>query len=93
MNIIYTKHLKDRLKERRFPKNYPEKIFLESEEKYIDTIQNSNIAIKKLSYNGKIRKIMVAYTFNAKNVRIHTIHPENNREIKKRIKSGRWIKI
>jgi len=47
MVLEYTPHLENRLKERRFPNDYPKKIFLKAEENYIDISQNSYIAIKK----------------------------------------------
>ncbi len=93
MAITYTPHLKKRIGERKFPYDYPKKIYEEMEENYKDVLQNSYIAIKKLLYAGRIRKIMIAYTFDEDDVKIITIHPENNVEIKNRVENGRWIKV
>ena len=92
MVLEYTPHLENRLKERRFPNDYPKKIFLKAEENYIDISQNSYIAIKKLRYAGKDQKIMIAYPIDKNSVKIITIHPEKDSEINNRIKNGRWIK-
>ena len=74
-------------------KIYPSLVYLEADEKYIDTIRNSQIAIKKLPYAGKKRKIMIAYIIEGEDVKIKTIYPEKEEDIKKRVKNGRWIKL
>ena len=93
MNIIYTQHLKNRLKIRNFPKDYPKNIYISPDEKYKDIEQNSFIAIKKLPYAGKMKKIMIAYIIEGKNVKIKTIYPENDKDINTRVKNLRWIKL
>ena len=93
MNIIHTQHLKDMLKERRFPYSYPKRIYLEAEEKYIDRSTKSFIAIKKLPHKNKMRKIVIAYVIENENVKILTIYAEKDKDITKRVINGRWIKI
>ncbi|MFA5933426.1 MAG: hypothetical protein WCV81_04085 [Microgenomates group bacterium] len=92
MAIIYTDHLEIRLKIRKFPYDYPKIIYNNPDQCYYDEDQQSFISIKKLLYNGKKRKICIAYTFDGLNVKIKTIHPEKEITIKNRIAKGRWVK-
>lgn len=93
MTIMYTYHLKDMLTARTFPEDYLKKIYLEAEERYFDILTRSLIAIKKLSHTNKRRKIMIAYFIECEDVIIKTIYAEKDKDIKKRVKNGRWIKI
>lgn len=93
MAIVYTNHLKRRLKERRFPVNYPTEIYNKAEVRYYDTIRCSQIAIKKMKYGGKEKKILIAYVFDSNDVKILTIHPVSNQQIQKWVGSGRYTLI
>lgn len=93
MVIIYTPHLKKRLKERKFPYGFPKKIYNGAEIRLYDDLRKTCIAIKKLPYGGKSRKISIAYIQEGNCAKIITIHPENDKEINKRIKNRRWIKL
>ena len=55
-------------------------------------IENNNIAIKNLIYNGKHRNITIAYEENDGCVNILTIHPITDKKMKNRVRSGRWTK-
>lgn len=90
--IEYTNHLKLRLKLRNFQEHYPREIYLNPEQIFFDIIENKNISIKKLKYNGKLRNIMIAYTLSEDDVMIYTIHPITDVKINNRVKNGRWIK-
>lgn len=91
-NIIYTEHLKLRLKIRKIPYEYPEIIFNNPEQKFFDKVEETYIAIKKLVYNRKERNMMIAYEKNGNDVEIVTIHPIREEKIINRTISGRWIK-
>lgn len=93
MAIIYTDHLKTRLTIRKFPQNYPKIIYNNPEHRYYDEDQQSYISVKSLFYNGRKRKICIAYTFEGLNVKIKTIHPEKVTSIKNRVTKSRWIKL
>jgi len=92
MDIIYTNHLRLRLKLRNFPEHYPREIYLNGEQSFFDVIEQKFIAIKKLKYNGKFRNIMIAYKQSKELVEIFTIHPITDAKILNRTLSGRWIK-
>ena len=90
--IYCTGHLKLRLKIRKIPEDYPQKIYKEPEKKFFDNVEGTHIAIKKLEYNKKIRNIMIAYEEKKGDIEIITIHPITEEKIINRIISGRWIK-
>jgi hypothetical protein len=92
MKIIITKHASQRLKSRKISKKMIESIVNDPDEKYYDTIQQSNVAIKKILYGKEIKKIGVYFHYENLNVKIHTVHPERKSEIINRVKSGRYIK-
>lgn len=92
-NLIYTDHLKTRLKIRNIPENYPEEIFLNPEQKLKDNIEDHLIAVKKLVYNGKLRNMMIAYDESNDQVSIITIHPITLKDINNRRRAGRWTKL
>jgi len=53
-NIVYTNHLKLRLKLRNFPEHYPIEIYLNSEQRFFDVVETKNIAIKSLNIMGDL---------------------------------------
>lgn len=87
MQVKYTLHLRRRLKQRKFPLNFPKRIYYHPDEKYFDTVTKSQISIKKLLYNKLFRPIMIAYYYDntTKSVKIQTIHPETQKEITNRL--------
>lgn len=91
-DIVYTDHLKLRLKIRNIPYNYPNIIFNEPEQEFFDRVEENYIAIKKLKYNNKERNMMIAYEKKGTDVEIITIHPIDEEKIINRTMSKRWIK-
>lgn len=92
MKILYTDHLKTRLKQRKIPANLVKEIFDNAKEFYWDTWRNHRIRIGKVYYRNKLRKLLLAYDkIDEENVEIITLHPITDGEIKQRIISGRWI--
>ena len=92
MKLIYTNHLKLRLKIRKIPFGYPKEILEKPDDIFFDVTENRKIAIKKLKYNRSIRNMMVAYDETEDGVEIVTIHPISDEKILNRRMSGRWIK-
>lgn len=91
-NIEYTEHLKLRLKVRKIPEEYPQKIYESPEQKFFDNAEKTFIAIKKLHYNKKMRNMMIAYEEKEGKIEIVTIHPITDEKIINRIMSKRWAK-
>lgn len=50
--IVYTPHLKFRLKLREIPSDLPEKIYQKAKERYVDKETNKFIAIMKMRYKN-----------------------------------------
>jgi hypothetical protein len=78
---------------RNIPKKLPKEVFLKAQERYFDQQTKKFIAIKILSYKGKLREMALSYEQNSQEVIFITIHPLKNFQKSHRIKSGRWIKI
>ena len=93
MEVKYTAHLQWRLNIRSIPYELPRQIWEASNEHYMDTLTNHNIAIHKIKYNGKLREMAVSYDKKENSIEIITVHPIKSRQKNGRIHSGRWIKI
>jgi len=92
INVKFTEHLKLRLKVRKIPEGYPNRIYGNPEQRFFDNIEGTFIAIKKLHYNKKLRNMMIAYEEKGNEIEIITIHPITDEKIINRIISGRWTK-
>lgn len=89
MNIIYTPHLKFRLKLRNIPSYLPRKIFKEAKEHYYDRETHHYVAVHSLKFNKKIREFALSYDKKEKSIEIITIHPLKIYQKIIRINSGR----
>ena len=92
MKIVYRPHLKRRIKEREFLKDYPRKIYLKSKLHFFDAETNHYIAVAKMQYARKLRNLAISYDIIGENIEIVTIHPVSDKELKRRIETGRWVK-
>jgi len=93
MKIIYTPHLKFRLKVRGIPSHLPKKIFKEAKEHYYDSLTQHYVAVHKLKFINKLREVAVTYDKKEKVIEIITIHPLKTYQKIARINSGRWRRI
>ena len=92
VKVEYTGHLKLRLKVRKIPGEYPQKIYESPEQRFFDNVEKTFIAIKRLHYNKKLRNMMIAYEEKEGKIEIVTIHPITDEKIVNRIMSKRWTK-
>jgi len=90
MEIVYTEHLKLRMKVREIPFDYPKKILEFPDKLFFDVLGGRKIAIKKLKYGGVFKNIMIAYDVCSDRIEIVTVHPISDEKILNRIISGRW---
>ena len=93
MDIIYTAHLKFRLKARNIPFLLPKRIFREAKEHYYDNLTSHCVAVHKLEFNSKIREFALTYDKKENAIEIITVHPLKTYQKMARINSGRWQKI
>ncbi len=63
LEIHYSKHLSQRLKIRKIPRDLPKTVLLRAEKRFTVTRTGHRIAVKKINYRGKERFIMVAFDF------------------------------
>lgn len=78
---------------RKMDYDLPQKIFYQSNERYIDEKTGHSIATMKVELYNKIRDVMIAYIIKEDFVKILTIHPPKEGQKENRLKSGRWRKI
>lgn len=93
MKIIYTPHLRFRLKVRGISHQLPKKIFKEAKEHYYDNLSKHYLAVHKLRFNKKLREVVIAYDKKDEIIEIITIHPLKIYQKITRISSGRWRRI
>lgn len=91
MKLILTGHLKSRLKLRDIPKRTIEDIFKKPEKFYWDNLRQHHIVVSKITYKGKLRKMLAAYDTIGDEFEVITTHPITEAEIEQRLASGRWI--
>lgn len=91
--IVYTDHLRLRMKLRGIPHELPKKIYLEARERYSDEATGHGIAVMVCKLHGKSREMAVSYDENNKIVELVTIHPIKSLQKLSRIKTGRWRKV
>lgn len=90
VKIIFTDHIKTRLKQRRISAKIVEEIFKQNLENYWDNLRNHYIVIGEVNYQGETRKLLVAYDKIGDIAEAVTIHPITDEQVKQRINSGRW---
>ena len=94
MRVIYTGHLKFRIKVRRIPLQLPKRIVKTAAEHYFDDQTNHYVAVKLSKYSGKLRWMAVTYDkIDSDRIEVITIHPLDRDLIENRISRGRWEKI
>ena len=91
--IVYTQHLKLRLKIREINENIPQQIYKSSKEKYFDSFTGYYVAIGKTYYKDKVREMAVIYEETTDKIKIVTIYPLKFYEKISKIESRRWQKI
>ena len=90
MKIVYTDHLKNRLKQREIPLKIIRQVFTQAKEYYFDNLRNHHITVTKVLYKEKVRKVLVAYDTMINAIEAITIHPITDEQIEQRLNSGRW---
>ena len=91
--IIYTDHLRLRMKLRGIPHELPKKIYLEAKERYSDAITGHGIAVMVCKLQGKTREMAITYDEKNKIVELITIHPIRSLQKLSRVRTGRWRRI
>lgn len=90
MKLVFTDHLKFRLKERGVSAKVVKKIFDNSEEFYWDNLRSHHIVINTIMYKRRRRKMLAAYDTIGDGMEIVTVHPISEKDIRQRVISKRW---
>lgn len=90
MQIIYSQHIKNRLRLRHIEYDLPKTVFEQAAERYFDNETKHCVAVSRAVFYDKIRDIMIAYDIIGENVKLLTIHPLKKGQKENRIESGRW---
>jgi hypothetical protein len=90
VRVVYTDHLKLRLRARRIPDKMPERIYRKAKERYYNHATFRHIAVMSVIYHRRRRKMMIAYDEFPERVEIVTIHPIESGQIRERVLAGRW---
>ncbi|MFQ5711883.1 MAG: hypothetical protein ACE5GD_08925 [Candidatus Geothermarchaeales archaeon] len=93
VEVRYTSHLRAKMVIRGVPEELPEMVFRGAERRFRDEATGHFVALKKTSYAGKRRLIMVVYDVKDGVVEIVTVHPISSRQVESRIKSLRWVHV
>lgn len=90
--IRYTDYFKDRLRLRSIPADIPEKVLRNPQERYQDQRTGREIAVKKVKITRtQARLFMIAYEEYSDHMLAITIHGISKRQIRWRLKTGRWV--
>ncbi len=90
MEIKYSNHLRFRMRVRQIPLRMPERIYRESTQRYYNHHSLRRIAILDVSYKLRRTLMMIAYDQYPDYVEILTIHTITKKQIRNRLRSGRW---
>jgi len=91
--IVYSSHLRLRLKLREIPYLLPKEIYQTSKEHYFDKETLKKVAINRVKFKEKLREMAVIYEEINNQINLITIHPLKDYQKISRIKSGRWQKL
>ncbi len=91
MKLVFTDHLKTRLKQRKISSRLVRDVFKQDAEKYWDKLRDHHIIVGNISYKGATGKVLIAYDKIDETLEIITIHTITEVQIKQRLSSGRWI--
>lgn len=90
MKLVYTDHLKTRLKQRGIQIKIVREIFENGQENYWDELRSRHIIVATVVYKEKLRKVLAAYDRIGARAEVVTVHPIGDEEIQQRLESGRW---
>ena len=91
MKIRFSQHFAERKKLRHIPNELAEAILRDADGHYHNGISGWNVAVKRMSFQGKERNIALTYTIDRNEIVLITVHPLKEGQKEQRINSGRWI--
>ena len=91
--IVYTDHLRLRLKLRSIPKALPKRIWMESTERYLDRVTGHSVAVLVCQIKERVKEFALSYDEKEGIVQLITVHPIKTLQKLSRIKMGRWQRL
>ncbi len=91
MKIAYRPHFKFRANQRKIDLDLTKRVYLRADNKFFDSLRKHHICLKKVKKEGQSVTLMLAYDKIGSTIEFITIHKIREKEIKNKVKSGRWI--
>lgn len=91
--VVYTNHLRLRMKLRGIPKMLPKQIWSEAKERYYDRATQHSIAVMVCEIKERMRELALSYDETEGIVQLITVHPIKELQKLSRIKTGRWQRL
>ena len=88
--VVYTDHLRLRMKLRGIPKTLPKQIWLEAKERYYDRATQHSIAVMACEVKERMKEYALSYDEKEGVIQLITVHPIKELQKISRIKTGRW---
>lgn len=91
--LVYTNHLRLRMRLREIPKALPKHIWREAKERYYDRATQHLIAVLACEVRGRLREFALSYDEKEGAIQLITVHPIKELQKLSRIKTGRWQRL
>ena len=90
MKFVYKSHFKFRARQRGISLQLIKEIYKKSSARYIDQLTDHHIVVCRITFQNRIRNLMVAYDRIGDTIEFVTTHVIREKEIKNKVNSGRW---
>lgn len=71
----------------------PKEIYKKARERYSDVKTGYRIAVRSITYKGKMREMILVYEEAGEIARLITVHPLKAYEKEAKVRAGRWKKL
>lgn len=89
--IRYTDYFLERLEFREIPREIVEAMLNKAVERYFDAETGRFIAVQRVKYKGRYKRLLVAYEEEGDEITAVTVHTVTKRQVQARIKRQRWV--
>ena len=88
--VRYSDHLENRLVLRHIERDLPERIIRNAQRTFADTATGYRIAVATVVYRAADHLMMVAFEETASEIVAVSVHPLEERDVERKVRSGRW---
>ena len=93
LRIVYTDHLRFRMKLRGIPQGVPVEIWREAKERYYDRATGHSVAVMTCKIKERVREWALSYDEKEGIIRLITVPPIKELQKLARIKTERWQRL